>query len=122
MSIKSCFIVLLTSGLLMFVPVAVISGTNSPLSLESTAKAESVQAKTPGQEIDKPRGQLLYENHCGGCHQTSVHGRDPRKADSISKIKYWINVWQKELELNWSEAEIKDVTSYINDKYYQFSK
>ena len=119
---KNYVVVTLIAGLLILVSNSALSDTKSLLSLNSTAQSEATQSKTPGAEIDKPRGQLLYENHCGGCHQTSVHGRNPRKADSISKIKYWINTWQKELKLNWSEADINDVTSYINDKYYHFSK
>lgn len=122
MFIRNNLVVGLIAALLMLVSISAWSDTQSPSSLESAAKPETTQSKMPGSEVDKPRGQLLYENHCGGCHQTSVHGRDPRKADSISKIKYWIDVWQKELKLNWSEADIKDVTSYINDRYYQFSK
>lgn len=122
MFIRKYLVIELIAALLMFVSISAWSDTKSPLLFELTAKQEMGQSKSPGTEINKPRGQLLYENHCGGCHQTSVHGRNPRKADSISKIKYWIDVWQKELKLNWSEADIKDVTSYINDRYYQFSK
>lgn len=88
----------------------------------SAGETESAQQKLPEAQKDKPRGQLLYENHCGGCHETSVHGRDPRKAASISEIRHFINVWQKDLKLNWSDADIDEVTSYINDRYYQFTE
>lgn len=71
---------------------------------------------------EKSRGQLLYETHCGVCHDTSVHNRNPRKADSIGKIKYFVTRWSTELKLNWSSSEIDEVTQYLNSKYYKHSK
>ncbi|WP_455208350.1 c-type cytochrome [Kaarinaea lacus] len=110
------------AGLFTLATTAAIGDVKTSIEPKSVTQAESAPQKLPEAQSDKPRGQLLYENHCGGCHETSVHGRDPRKAASIGEIKHWINVWQKELKLNWSEAEINDVTRYINFKYYQFAE
>jgi mono/diheme cytochrome c family protein len=114
--------VLLFGCLFAFVSTGAMSDVKTSIESKSTGETESAQQKLPEAQQDKPRGQLLYENHCGGCHETSVHGRDPRKAASISEIRHWIDVWQKELKLNWSSADIDDVTSYINFRYYQFAE
>ena len=100
----------------------VVADTKDSIMLKSTSKEESGQPKVRGAEKDKPRGQLLYETHCGACHDTSVHGRNPRKADSIGKIKYWVTRWSKELKLNWSTSDIDEVTGFVNSKYYHYKK
>ncbi|WP_455201988.1 hypothetical protein [Kaarinaea lacus] len=124
---KDQLIVVLTAALLMLGSTLALSDIKSPLLLVPASKSDATESKPaptpskiPDAENDKPRGQLLYENHCGGCHQASVHSRISRKADSIAKIRHWVNRWQKELKLNWSENDIKDVANYLNDKYYQF--
>ena len=109
-------------GVNTFAATAAVGDVKESIEPQMTPKIESAQQKLPEAQKEKPRGQLLYENHCGGCHETSVHGRDPRKAASISEVRHWINVWQKELKLNWTDADIDDVTTYINLKYYQFTK
>ena len=109
-------------GVYAFAVTAAVGDVKESIEPQMTPKIETEQQKLPEAQKEKPRGQLLYENHCGGCHETSVHGRDPRKAASISEVRHWINVWQKELKLNWTEADIDDVTTYINLKYYQFKK
>lgn len=115
-------IALIFIGVYAFAVTAAVGDVKESIEPQITPKIETEQQKLPEAQKEKPRGQLLYENHCGGCHETSVHGRDPRKAASISEVRHWINVWQKELKLNWTEADIDDVTTYINLKYYQFKK
>ena len=112
----------LLGGLLLFTTNFAVGDTKDTIILKSTSQTETIQPKIPGTEIEKPRGQLLYENHCGGCHETSVHGRNPRKARSISEIKHWVSVWHKELKLDWSKSDIDDVVHYLNFKYYQFAE
>lgn len=85
-----------------------------------TVSADSRQLKSSN--IDKPRGQLLYETHCIACHDNSVHNRNPRKADSVGKIKYWVTRWSTELKLNWSSSDIDEVAKYLNSKYYKFEE
>jgi len=68
---------------------------------------------------DADRGQLLYENHCKVCHTSVVHVREERKAATRKEIQTWIRRWQKELGLQWGEAEVDDVTEYLNNRYYR---
>jgi mono/diheme cytochrome c family protein len=121
--LQNSYVVVIVFTCLFTLATTAATGDVKPtIEPESASQAESAQQKLPEAQKDRPRGQMLYENHCGGCHETSVHGRSPRVAGSISEIRRWINLWQKELKLNWSRADIDEVTSYINDKYYQFAE
>lgn len=120
MSNKNRLIVLSACCLLTFTSFVVSGETKKDIMLESTAGNDASKPVIRDSQVEKPRGQLLYETHCGACHDTSVHNRNPRRADSISKIKYFVTRWSTELKLNWSAADIDAVTGYVNSKYYQF--
>ena len=69
---------------------------------------------------DINRGQALYEARCGGCHDTSVHGRSPRSAKSFDEVRGYVARWDKQLGTAWTDEEINEVARYLNEKYYQF--
>lgn len=97
-----------------------IGDTKEEIMLESTSGKEISKPVIRDAQVEKPRGQLLYETHCNACHDTSVHGRNPRKAESIDKIKYFVARWSKELNLKWEQSDIDAVTDYVNSRYYQY--
>lgn len=66
------------------------------------------------------RGMELYENHCTVCHASKVHIREKRKAKSLAQVKTWVERWAKELKLQWTDAEIKEVLSHLNRRYYKY--
>ena len=66
------------------------------------------------------RGRLLYENHCGFCHASTVHIRDQRKAASPVELRAFIQRWVGEIKLDWQEQEMDDVFQYLNNRYYKF--
>jgi mono/diheme cytochrome c family protein len=66
------------------------------------------------------RGRLLYENHCMGCHISTVHVREQRKSKTPAEVRAWILRWSAELKLGWSEDELADVYRYLNNRYYKF--
>jgi cytochrome c5 len=66
-----------------------------------------------------PRGELLYENHCQGCHVSRLHVREQRRATTRAALRAWIVRWANELKLGWGEAEVDDVTDYLNRRYYR---
>lgn len=66
------------------------------------------------------RGELLYENHCTGCHASVVHVRENRRAKSAPEVDAWVRRWAGELKLNWSDEEIGDVTRHLVRRYYKF--
>jgi len=67
-----------------------------------------------------PLGQLLYENQCHACHESTVHVRDDHKAKTYEDIQYWVGRWAKELDTKWSADEIEAVVRYLNDTYYHY--
>ena len=70
---------------------------------------------------DTERGRLLYENHCLGCHASTVHVRDQRKSRTPAEVRTWILRWSVEQKLNWSEDELADVYRHLNNRYYKFA-
>jgi mono/diheme cytochrome c family protein len=69
---------------------------------------------------DADRGELLYGARCTGCHTESVHNRTARKALTVEGIKAQVRRWNAFLGGAWGEREVNDVTTYLNDLYYQY--
>ena len=66
------------------------------------------------------RGKALYENHCVGCHDDTVHRRETHKAANYADIEKFVARWEKELKLKWGPEERADVASYVNETYYKY--
>jgi len=66
------------------------------------------------------RGQLLYENHCIACHESVVHIRHDRRAQSYRALQDWVVRWSNQQQLDWDAGEIADVVDYLNRRYYKF--
>jgi hypothetical protein len=88
----------------LVVGIAVLIGVGLLLSFAGTANSE--------------RGQLLYENHCMGCHESVVHVRERRHTKTLPELRAEINRWAKELKLGWGSEEVGDVLDYLNARYY----
>jgi mono/diheme cytochrome c family protein len=71
---------------------------------------------------DLERGRLLYENHCQFCHSRQVHGRTDRWPNTRTELRGVVDLWQRNDRLRWSDAEIDDVTAYLNATQYRFEK
>lgn len=84
---------------------SVLAGT---LALAPPAQAES-------------RGELLYSTHCIACHTTQMHWRDNKQATDWNSLETQVRRWQAANTLQWSEADIRDVTRYLNETFYRFS-
>jgi mono/diheme cytochrome c family protein len=72
------------------------------------------------QAADAQRGRALYESRCDGCHNTGVHQRDSRKAQSYGAIREEVVRWNRSLNGAWTNEEIDDVTLYLNERFYSF--
>lgn len=68
-----------------------------------------------------PRGQMLYENHCRVCHDSTVHVRENHKAKSTKDLFYWVNRWSGHLKLQWSEDDKMAVVKHLGKTFYHFS-
>lgn len=70
---------------------------------------------------ESERGALLYENYCHACHESVVHIRKDRKAQSTDEIILQVKRWAKHLNLRWRRDEILDVAGYLNQRFYKFN-
>ena len=66
------------------------------------------------------RGQMLYENHCTNCHESTAHIRTKRKATSYKELGNWVNQRADWLNLGWSHVEKQEVMQYLNERYYKY--
>ncbi len=84
---------------------------------DATRKQAVPPAMHPNMRVN--RGELLYENHCQGCHQSTVHIRSQRRADSLESLQAWVRRWAEDRELGWDEEAIRAVVDYLNQRYYR---
>ncbi|MGE3450745.1 MAG: cytochrome C [Burkholderiales bacterium] len=78
-------------------------------------------AGTGAAAADARRGRILYEAHCGSCHAESVHGRESRAAANYEAVRGWVRRWAANLSLRWTDEEVADVASHLNERYYRFA-
>lgn len=67
------------------------------------------------------RGELLYSTHCIACHTSQMHWRDKKVATDWTSLKFQVQRWQSNAELGWSEADVQDVTRYLNESIYRYA-
>ena len=75
---------------------------------------------TAAHAADAERGKVLYETRCGGCHASSVHQRNARKANSFAGVRTQVLRWSQQVGGIWSADEIDSVTQFLNRRYYGF--
>ena len=66
------------------------------------------------------RGELLYNTHCISCHTTQMHWRDNKQANDWKGIEAQVRRWQGITGLAWSDADIAEVSRYLNDTIYKY--
>jgi len=66
------------------------------------------------------RGKLLYTTHCITCHTTQMHWRNNKQATDWESIKVQVRRWQGITGLAWSDADITEVSRYLNDTIYKY--
>ena len=81
-------------------------------SLSSLASAQPVPAAT--------RGELLYNTHCVTCHTTQMHWRNDRQAFDWDSLKFQVRRWQGNAGLVWNDADIAEVSRYLNETIYHY--
>jgi hypothetical protein len=84
---------------------------------------DSSQSKQPVYKGPVPsRGDMLYTNHCLGCHESIVHIRNKRQVKNLTALQSTVSHWSQELGLRWSSREINDVVLYLNLHYYHYTE
>jgi len=87
--------------------------------LPDRSDAQPEQEPKPVMPATPSRGQMLYENHCQGCHTSVVHVREARQVRSLNDLEHWVNRWATTLKLGWRTDDIHEVVDYLNQRYYQ---
>lgn len=106
----------LTLVLANSVQAIAVAPAEKDLSLEPQDKSESTQ---PANQIaPASRGELLYFNHCQGCHESKLHIREKQKAKTTRAIHAEVSRWATELQLKWTLRDIEDVVEFLNRRYY----
>ena len=65
------------------------------------------------------RGRMLHDTHCISCHDTRVYKRDSKVATNFEEIRTQVVRWESNVSLNWSEADIDAVTTYLARTFYK---
>lgn len=68
------------------------------------------------------RGELLYSTHCISCHTTQIHWRDKKLATDWTSLRFQVRRWQDNAALAWNEADIREVTLYLNESIYRYAQ
>ncbi len=66
------------------------------------------------------RGELLYSTHCVTCHTTQMHWRSERQAFDWESVRFQVRRWQINAGLTWNEADISEVSRYLNETIYHY--
>ncbi len=64
--------------------------------------------------------KLFTGSKCNQCHGTEVFTRADRKVTSLSKLEAQVRRCDSNLNTNWFDDEIIDVTAHLNKQYYKF--
>lgn len=70
--------------------------------------------------IDTTRGAMLYDNHCLQCHTQDVHWREKRIATDWKSLIAQVDRWQRASGLEWNKDDIREVSHYLNAKFYHY--
>ncbi|MGH1360410.1 MAG: hypothetical protein ACRBC3_16760 [Burkholderiaceae bacterium] len=69
---------------------------------------------------DPQRGRMLYETQCTQCHNSVLHLRDPRLAQTFDEVRIQVRRWSKAAGVEWGQEEVEDVTDYLNAVFYRY--
>jgi len=117
-------VMVLSASLVMTWAFAAVPG-EPQISKPPPIPAESVRPKKPSAavpEMTPTRGQMLYENHCIACHESTAHIRRDRRANSPKALEEWVIRWSNQQQLNWSAEDVSEVVDYLNNRYYKFPR
>jgi hypothetical protein len=68
------------------------------------------------------RGQELFENQCGMCHNNSVFLNKNHKVTTLSALRERIASWATHTGSEWGNSELDDVAYYLNKSFYHFKE
>lgn len=66
-------------------------------------------------------GQKLFTgSKCNQCHGTDIFTKPSRKVTTLPGLEAQVRRCDSNLNTNWFDDEIIDVTAYLNKQYYKF--
>lgn len=76
---------------------------------------------------DASNGQALYEANCTSCHvklmggdKYAIHTRPNSIIHSLDSLKKRVKFCESSNGVNWNDAQIEDVVTYLNQAFYKF--
>jgi hypothetical protein len=72
------------------------------------------------QEPEPDRGEMLYQNHCTECHESTVHVRERTKVATRADLEAFVRRWSDYKQLAWSDTERNAVADYLDQTFYGF--
>jgi len=69
---------------------------------------------------DTSRGSMLYDDHCMQCHTQQIHWREKKIVTDWESLITQVDRWQHTAKLGWRQDDVRDVSLYLNEKYYHF--
>ena len=69
---------------------------------------------------DAPSGKVLYETHCGGCHNERVHQRTRTDLRDLADLRDTVARWAKQTKRSYTLDELENMVQYLNDSHYRF--
>jgi mono/diheme cytochrome c family protein len=85
--------------------------------------------KAPEKQGDKQTSEInkLYQANCISCHASMFDGkageiftRKDRKVKTLEGLKARVQTCATNLNLQWFDEEVDDVTTYLNQEFYHF--
>ncbi len=64
--------------------------------------------------------RLFTSSNCNQCHGTEVFTRPDRKITSLTALEAQVRRCDSNLNTNWFDDEILDVTAHLNKQFYKF--
>lgn len=86
------------------------------LSVSSMALSSAIFAS------DIATGKKLYQANCHGCHDERIHTRPNRIIHTYSDLVNRVKFCDSAAKSHFTEAQMADVTDYLNSAFYKFIK
>ena len=90
------------------------------LSLAGLLISATVSTTAMAAGSDANGKKLFTGSKCNQCHGTEVFTRKDRKVTSLAKLEAQVRRCDSNLNTNWFDDEIIDVTAHLNKQYYKF--
>lgn len=100
---------------------AILAAVLAVAACAQTPAPAAPAAPQPG-ALTASRGEMLFENHCLGCHDSLAYVKGDPRARSADEVEFWVRRRAAENHVDWTDEDIGDVTGYLLRHYYRFDQ